>query len=68
MPPRLVNPVDDPTALSGAGSMNPVDAAMGQASNGNNKRPREDDEELDDDDEEETGGKKERTLNCASSC
>jgi hypothetical protein len=56
MPPRLT---DDPT-LTGA-QINPVDASMGQTSNGSNKRPRDEDEDLDDDEEEE-GGKKERIF------
>lgn len=52
MPPRLAGDPNDP--------LNPAEAAMGQVSNGSNKRPRDDDEDDVDDDEEE-GGKKERT-------
>ena len=58
MPPRLATSVDD--ALTGA-PLNPVDATMGQTSNGSNKRPRDEEDDLEDDDEEE-GGKKERTF------
>jgi hypothetical protein len=62
MPPRLSTTVDDP-ALAGA-SINSVDAAMGQTSNGSTKRQREEEDELDDDEEEE-GGKKESTSHIA---
>lgn len=51
MPPRLPADVNDP--------LNPAEAAMGQTSNGSNKRPR-DEEDDDVDDDEEEGGKKER--------
>ena len=56
MPPRLATSVDD--TLTGVNPV-PVDATMGQTSNGSNKRPREEEDDLDDDEEEE-GGKKER--------
>jgi hypothetical protein len=59
MPPRLATTIDD-TTLGGT-SINSVDAAMGQNSNGSNKRPRDEEDDLDDDDEEE-GGKKERNV------
>lgn len=56
MPPRLK---DDPS-LTGT-QINPVEASMGQISNGSNKRPRDEDEDLDDEEEEE-GSKKERIF------
>jgi hypothetical protein len=52
MPPRLAGDPNDP--------LNPAEVAMGQVSNGSNKRPR-DDEDDDVDDDEDEGGKKERT-------
>jgi len=62
MPPRLVTgAIDDTLAPNTVPQhLNPADqAAMGQTSNGSQKRAREDDDDLEDDDEEE-GGKKER--------
>ena len=62
MPPRLSSATDD-SSLAGA-PLNPVDAAMGQNSNGN-KRPREEEDELEDDEDDE-GGKKERIISSAA--